>query len=83
MEMQKKFPPSGSLFSNEQKRSENSPDYSGYLEIENEVLEDLIKQKSNDAEKISMDLVGWKKVSQKGKAFLRLVANPRKEKKPF
>ena len=47
------------------------------------MLEDLIKQKSNDAEKISMDLVGWKKVSQKGKAFLRLVANPRKEKKPF
>ena len=79
----KKYPPSGSLFTNENKKSENSPDYSGYLEIENEGLDHLIKQKENNSEKISMSLVGWKKVSQKGKAFLRLVANPREEKKPF
>ena len=31
-----------------------------------------------------MDLVGWKKVAKSGKAFLRVIANVRKEKKkPF
>ena len=55
---EKKYPPSGSLFSNEQKRSENSPDYSGYLEIDDEVYDDLLNQKSKNSEKISMSLVG-------------------------
>ena len=41
------YPPSGSLFTNEQKRNENSPDYSGYLEIDYEVLDDLIKQRQS------------------------------------
>ena len=79
------YPPSGSLFTNEQKRNENSPDYSGYLEIDYEVLDDLIKQRQSGLTKPSMDMVGWKKIAKNGKAFLRLVGNVKKEKKdkPF
>ena len=82
--MENQYPPSGSLFTNETKKSENSPDYSGYLELDAEVMEDFIKQKQNNQSKVSMDLVGWKKVAKSGKAFLRVIANVRKEKKkPF
>ena len=34
--MENNYPPSGSLFTNEQKRNDNSPDYSGYLELTSE-----------------------------------------------
>lgn len=83
--MENNYPPSGSLFTNEQKRNDNSPDYSGYLELTSEVIDDLIAQKQRGEQKPSMELVGWKKVSKGGKAFLRVIGNVKKEKKksPF
>ena len=37
-----KYPATGSLFTQKEKRSEKSPDYSGMLTLEMEVLDDLI-----------------------------------------
>lgn len=39
------YNPSGSLFTNEQRRGENSPDYNGYLHITSDVLDDLIAKR--------------------------------------
>ena len=42
---EKDYNPSGSLFTNEQRRGENSPDYNGYLHITSDVLDDLIAKR--------------------------------------
>ena len=42
---EKDYKPSGSLFTNEQRRGENSPDYNGYLHITSDVLDDLIAKR--------------------------------------
>jgi len=70
------YPPSGSLFEARNKKSDKSPDYTGYMELSNEVIDDLIKQKNDGVSKPKFNLVGWKKMSLKsGKAFLSIRSN--------
>lgn len=70
-----KYPATGSLFTQKDKRTEKSPDYSGMLTIEMEVLDDLIKQKEEGILEPKMNLVGWKKLSKAGNPYLRIIAN--------
>jgi len=70
------YPPSGVLFTNNRKRSDKSPDYTGKLELSDEVLQDLMSQMERGVEKPVLSLIGWKKVSQKtGNTFLSLLGN--------
>ena len=70
------YPPSGVLFTNNRKRSDKSPDYTGKLELSDEVLQDLTSQMDRGVEKPVLSLIGWKKVSQKtGATFLSLLGN--------
>ena len=39
------YPATGGLFAQREKRSDKSPDYSGMLSLEMEVVNDIIKQK--------------------------------------
>ena len=73
--MENKSPATGSLFTQKDKRTEKSPDYSGMLTLEMEVLEDLIKQKEEGILEPKMNLVGWKKISKAGNGYLRIIAN--------
>ena len=70
-----KYPATGSLFTQKEKRSEKSPDYSGMLTLEMEVLDDLIKQREEGILEPKMNLVGWKKISKAGNGYLRIIAN--------
>ena len=45
----------------EKKRSDKSPDYSGMLSLEMEVVNDIIKQKEEGISQPKINLVGWKK----------------------
>jgi hypothetical protein len=69
------YPATGSLFVAKTKRSEKSPDYSGMMEFEMDVVDDLIKQKEEGISKPKVNLVGWKKVSKAGNPYLRIIAN--------
>jgi|TARA_R100000988_G_C3871289_1_gene103920 hypothetical protein len=73
--MENKYPATGSLFTQKDKRTEKSPDYSGMLTLEMEVLDDLIKQKEEGILEPKMNLVGWKKISKAGNGYLRIIAN--------
>ena len=73
--MENKYPATGSLFTQKDKRPEKSPDYSGMLTLEMEVLEDLIKQTEEGIIEPKLNLVGWKTVSKAGNGYLRIIAN--------
>ncbi len=69
------YPATGGLFVQKEKRSENSPDYSGMLSLEIEVVNDLIKQKQEGISQPSINVVGWKKLSKAGNPYLRIIGN--------
>lgn len=67
------YPPSGVLFTNNRKSKETQPDYTGSLELSDEVVNDLVDQISRGITKPKLSLAGWKKVSQKnGTTYLSL-----------
>lgn len=67
------YPPSGVLFANKKKTKQNSPDYTGNLELDDEVVNDLVEQVSRGVGKPKIILAGWKKVAKKtGDTFLSL-----------
>ena len=75
------YPPSGVLFSNKKKTKETSPDYTGKLELSDEVINDLMDQQSRGVEKPILSLAGWKKVANKtGETFLSLRGNKYEER---
>ena len=74
------YPPSGALFVNEKKRSEKSPDYTGKLELSDEVVNDLVAQTERGVEKPQISLIGWKKTSKAGKQFLSVIGNVYEER---
>jgi len=75
------YPPSGVLFQNDRKKSEKSPDYTGQIELSDEVVNDLVDQMSRGVTKPKVSLIGWKKVSQKTrKPFLSLLGNVYEER---
>jgi len=70
----------GALFVAKTRKSEKSPDYNGLLEFDMEVVDDLIAQKQEGISQPKVNLVGWKKVSKTGNAYLRIIANVEKER---
>ena len=75
------YPPSGVLFSNKKKTKETSPDYTGKLELSDEVINDLTDQMSRGVEKPVLSLAGWKKTANKtGETFLSLRRNKYEER---
>jgi len=75
------YPPSGVLFTNNRKSKETQPDYTGSLELSDEVVNDLVDQISRGITKPKLSLAGWKKVSQKnGATYLSLRGNKFEER---
>lgn len=91
MSEEKKYPPSGALFTvdDAKRRSEKSPHYQGDFELSREVVEDLNRQLQNPAvDGAKFHMVGWKRTSKKGTLYLSLLGNvfeeqDKKDKKPF
>jgi len=78
MENDKKFTATGALFTAKNKRTENSPDYSGSMEFEMDVVDDLIAQKQEGISQPKVNIVGWKKVAKSGMPYLRIISNVEK-----
>lgn len=79
--MSDQYPPSGVLFSNERKQKPNQPDYTGSLELSDEVVNDLVDQVSRGVSKPKISLAGWKRTSQKsGKTFVSLNGSVHQER---
>ena len=79
--MSNDYPPSGVLFTNNRKEKATQPDYTGHIELSDEVVNDLVEQMSRGVTKPKVSLIGWKKVSQKtGKPFLSLLGNTYEER---
>jgi hypothetical protein len=85
----RKYDASGAMFQ-VQKKSPKAPDYTGQLEISDEVFEDLIKQYKANKELsedkrpyLKINLVGWRKVAQStGRPFLSVLGNKFEEYVP-
>lgn len=69
------YGPSGALFPAKQKKSEKSPDFTGKLELSDEVVNDLISQMERGVDKPVISLVAWRKTSKAGNNFLSMVGN--------
>jgi len=67
-----KYPPGGVLFPNSRKTSDKHPDFTGSLEVTDEVLRDLIAQ-AKAGKTPKMDLSAWKKQGGKG-PFISMTA---------
>jgi len=52
------YPPSGVLFQNDRKKNEKSPDYTGQIELSDEVVNDLVDQMSRGITKPKVSLLG-------------------------
>ena len=63
--MSNQYPPSGVLFTNNNKKTPNQPDYTGDLELSDEVINDLVEQMSRGNPKPKLRLAGWKKTCKK------------------
>ena len=75
------YPPSGVLFANKKKTKETSPDYTGNLELSDEVVNDLVAQMERGVEKPKVSLAGWKKKAKKsGDTFLSLRGSKHEER---
>lgn len=70
-----KYPPSGALFQNKQKKSEKSPDYDGEMGFDEDTVRHLVNEIKAGREP-KCRLAGWKRVSGKGTSFLSLKASP-------
>jgi len=74
--MSNEYPPSGVLFTNNRKEKSTQPDYTGHIELSDEVVNDLVSQMAEGNTKPKIDLAGWKRTSQKnGATFLSLVGS--------
>jgi hypothetical protein len=78
MENENKFTATGALFTAKNKRTDNSPDYSGSMEFEMDVVDDLIAQKQEGISQPKVNIVGWKKVAKSGIPYLRIISNVEK-----
>jgi hypothetical protein len=79
--MSNQYPPSGVLFTNDRKQKPNQPDYTGDLELSDEVINDLVEQMSRGNPKPKLRLAGWKKTSQKtGKTFVSMIGSKFEER---
>lgn len=79
--MSNEYPPSGALFTNEKKSKNTQPDYTGNLELSDDVVNDLVDQMQRGIAKPKIDLAGWKRVSKNGRTFLSVIGNVPYERK--
>ena len=75
MENENNYTATGALFTSKSKRTLNSPDYSGSMVFEMDVVDDLIAQKHEGISQPKVNLVGWKKVAKSGVPYLRIISN--------
>jgi len=74
--------PQGSLFSNVNKNKEAHPDYTGTLELNQEVVEDLSDQFHAGVAFPKISIAGWKRTAKKsGSTFLSVKASVLQERK--
>ena len=74
--------PQGSLFSNVNKSKEAHPDYTGTLELNQEVVEDLSNQFHAGVAFPKISIAGWKRMAKKsGATFLSVKASVLQERK--
>lgn len=66
----RQYPPGGVLFNNQKKKSDNSPDFTGSLEVDADLLTELQAQLQANP-RAKLDLAAWRKMSN-GKEFLSL-----------
>jgi hypothetical protein len=69
-----KFPNSGAIFPVQQKRSQNSPDMTGYIEISEEVL-DYILREAERSDTVKLELSAWMKMSRNNNNFTSVSIN--------
>jgi|TARA_S200000501_G_C20839188_1_gene750823 hypothetical protein len=74
--------PQGSLFQNVNKSKEAHPDYTGTLELNQEVVEDLSNQFHAGVAFPKISIAGWKRMAKKsGATFLSVKASVLQERK--
>ena len=76
------YPASGILFQNDRKQNERQPDYTGQLEVDVKVVEDLWNQMQEGIDPPKANLVGWRKTGKTGRPFLSLRTDLHKDRKP-
>lgn len=64
----------GVLFPTKNKKSESAPDFSGNIELDNALLQDILEQ-SKTTGVFKIRLVGWKNTSQEHGVYLKLGAS--------
>tara|TARA_E500000318_G_C3534990_1_gene202178 strand:- start:446 stop:742 length:297 start_codon:yes stop_codon:yes gene_type:complete len=76
------YPPSGALFANQRKQKPTQPDFTGDLELSDEVVSDLVSQMERGNKKPKLRLAGWKKQSKKGTKFISILGSKFEERQP-
>lgn len=61
-------PNTGSLFAQQEKRSENAPDYTGNIIVGDEVVDHIKKSGGM----VKLRIAGWKKTAKTGNVYLSL-----------
>jgi len=74
------YPPSGALFSNTRKQKPNQPDFTGELELSDEVVSDLVSQMERGNTKPKLRMAGWRRQSKKGTKFISVVGSKFEER---
>ena len=61
----------------------NQPDFTGDLELPDEVVSDLVSQMERGNKKPKLRLAGWKKQSKKGTKFISILGSKFEERQPM
>jgi hypothetical protein len=71
----------GALFTNNERKHENSPHYTGKVELDKEMVKDAVDQINNGAQFAELSVSGWNNVAKKtGVPFIGLKASKKQER---
>ena len=73
-EPSQRFPNSGALFPVKQKRSDNSPDFTGNITIADDVLDYILREAQNGNE-VQLEMSAWLRISRNNTNFTSLKIN--------